>query len=43
MQMKNMNMCTVYTPNVNEKHEYSALYKYLMQMKNMSIVPCIHT
>ena len=29
--------------NANEKHEYSALYTYLMQMKNMSIVPCIHT
>ena len=27
----------------NEKHEYSALYTYLMQMKNTSIVPCIHT
>ena len=27
----------------NEKHEYSALYTYLLQMKNMSIVPCIHT
>ena len=27
--------------NANEKHEYSALYTYLMQMKNMSIVPCM--
>ena len=52
MQMKNMSIVpcihanekhTLYTFNANEKHEYSALYTYLMQMKNMSIVPCIHT
>ena len=36
MQMKNM---SIYILNANE---YSALYTYLMQMKNMSIVPCIH-
>ena len=46
--MKNMSTVPVYAneklnANANEKHEYSALYTYLMQMKNMSIVPCIHT
>ena len=43
MRMKNMSMCTVYTDNANEKDDYSALHTYLMQMKNMYIVPCIHT
>ena len=50
MQMKNMNtvpcthtvQSTVYMHSVNEKHEYSALYTYLMQMKNRSTVHCIH-
>ena len=37
--MKNMSMCPVYMLNANEKHEYSALYTYLMQMKNMSMCP----
>ena len=41
MQMKNQ--CPVHILNANEKHVYSALYTYLLQMKNMSIVPCIHT
>ena len=46
MQMKNMSivpLMQIYILNANEKHEYSALYTYLLQMKNMSIVPCIHT
>ena len=50
MQMKKTHVpcihahkCAMYILNANEKHEYSALYTYLMQMKNMSTVPCIHT
>ena len=43
MQMKNMSIVPCIHTYANEKHEYSALYTYLLQMKNMSIVPCIHT
>ena len=40
--MKNMSIVPCIHTYANEKHEYSAMYTYLMQ-KNMSIVPCIHT